>query len=99
MVIEIGLALAVLIVLGFVFRKRLTATFSKVAQGSGKGSAFVKVAEADARSLELKGKVIALKAANSAAHGTASELEKAAADVHADADAVQARLTSVESQL
>lgn len=100
MFIGIAVAVAVLVVLAIVFRKNLKAAYVKAAQSStGKGSAFVKVAVADSKALELKGKVIALKAANAAAHDTASELEKAATDVHEDADAVQSRLTAVESQL
>lgn len=94
------IVLGILSALGFIYRTTLKAFFTKVTPGvSAKGSAFVKVAEADTRATELRGKVIALKAANAVAHGTADELEKAAADVHEDADAVHDRLTAVENQL
>jgi len=64
-----------------------------------KGSAFVRAAEHEAKILEAKGKVVALKAAETVANAALDELEKLAAEVHAGRDAIQSRLDKVSALL
>jgi hypothetical protein len=63
------------------------------------GSAAYKVAVHEAKVLEARGAVIALKAAEKVTNSALDELEKAAAEVHAGRDAIHARIEKLSETL
>ena len=78
-----------------------SALFSKVkaAVGAAEGSAFVKIAEADAKALEAKGRIVAIDAANAAKAELVAFYEKEASRVHAAADKVKADFDAILAKL
>lgn len=64
-----------------------------------KGSASVKVAEAEVKSLETKGRIAALDAYTKVHTEAIAVFEKEAARVHADVDAVKTKYDSVLAKL
>ena len=95
----------ILIVVGVALALALTVkkvrTYLKVKFGviRGNGSAFVKIAEADAKELEAKGRIIAIDSANAVKAKSAAFLHKEAARVHAAADAVKDDFDAVLEKL
>lgn len=70
--------------------------FSKV---KAEGSAFVKVAEAEASAIEAKARITVIDIANKAKHEVVDFLDKEVTRVHAEADAVKARIAGVLAKL
>jgi ribosomal protein L35AE/L33A len=66
---------------------------------TGKGSVFVKIAQADALVLEAKGRIIAVDAANSIKNDLAAVYEKEVSRVHGESDAVKARFDAILAAL
>lgn len=64
-----------------------------------KGSAFVKIAEADAKALEVKGRIVAIDAANKAKSEAVGFYKKESTRVHADADKVKEDFDSILAKL
>jgi hypothetical protein len=63
------------------------------------GSAFIKIAEADAKALEAKGRIVAIDAANKVKTEVVEFLEKEATRVHADADKIKADFDAILAKL
>lgn len=66
---------------------------------AAKGSAFVKVTEADAKEQEAKGRIAAIDAYNKAKTDVVSFYEKESVRVHADIDAVKTKFDAVLAKL
>lgn len=63
------------------------------------GSAFIKVAEAEVKSVEAKGRIVAIDAANRVKHEVADFLDKEVARVHDEANKVHTRFDSILAKL
>lgn len=72
---------------------------AKIKGVEAKGSAFIKIAEADAKALETKGRIIAIDAANKAKSDLVAFYTKEAARVHADADKIKADFDEILAKL
>lgn len=70
--------------------------FSKV---KAEGSAFLKVAEAEASAIEAKARVTVIDIANKAKNEVIDGLEKEVTRVHAEADSVKTRIAGVLAKL
>jgi hypothetical protein len=75
--------------------ERIMASFLNFGKIKAEGSAFVKVAEAEVKAVEAKGRIIAIDAANRIKNEVAEVLEKEAARVHADIAAVHERFDAI----
>lgn len=64
-----------------------------------KGSAFIKIAEADVKAAEAKGRIIAIDAANKAKAEVVAYLEKEASRVHAETDKIKADFDAILAKL
>lgn len=72
---------------------------SKITGVAAQGSAFVKIAEADVKELEVKGRIIAIEAANKVKNDAISFYEKEVARVHADVDKIKSDFDALLSKL
>lgn len=63
------------------------------------GAAFIKTAEADAKELEAKGRIVALDAVNTAKANVIEFLKTEVARVHADADKIKADFDDILAKL
>lgn len=81
------------------FSKVRTYLKSKFPGLAAKGSAFVKIAEADGKALEVKGRIIAIDAANKVKTELVAFYEGEATRVHADADKIKDSFDAVLSKL
>ena len=78
----------------------ITTFFNALLKGvEAKGSASIKIAEADLKAAEAKSRVIAIDAANKAKAEVVAFLEKEAARVNADADKVKADFDAILAKL
>jgi len=66
---------------------------------AAEGSAFVKIAEAEAKGLEAKGRIVAIDAANKAKTELVAFYEKEASRVHAEADKIKADFDAILAKL
>lgn len=73
--------------------------FARIKGTQAKGSVFIKIAEADLKAAEAKGRVIAIDAANKAKAEVVSFLQKEAVRVHAESDKVKADLEEILAKL
>lgn len=64
-----------------------------------KGSAFVKVTEADSKELEVKSRIAAIDAYNKAKSDVVSFYEKEVTRVHTDVDAVKSKFDAILAKL
>jgi hypothetical protein len=63
------------------------------------GSAFIKAAEADAKALEAKGRIVAIDAANKAKAEVVAFLQTEVARVHAESDKIKADFDEILAKL
>lgn len=98
MVVEILLAAAA-VGGSLAFRGVRTFLKTKLNLVETKGSAFIKIAEADAKELEVKGRIVAIDAANKLKSDAVALYEKEAARVHAEADKVKADFDAILAKL
>lgn len=77
----------------------IRALFQSNAAPAASGSAFVKVAEADAKALEAKGRIAAIDAANKVKADTVAFFEREVERVHADADKIKSDLDALLAKL
>jgi hypothetical protein len=75
------------------------ANFLNFGKIKAEGSAFIKVAEADVKEIEAKGRIIAIDAANRVKNDVVDFLEKEVTRVHADVAAVHERFDAVLAKL
>lgn len=73
--------------------------FTKLKGIEAKGSAFIKIAEADVVAAEAKGRIIAIDAANKVKIEVVSFLKAEAVRVHADADKIKADFDDILAKL
>lgn len=73
--------------------------FARLKGVQAKGSAFIKIAEADVKAAEAKGRIIAIDAANKAKTEVVDFLKKEATRVHADADKIKADFDDILKKL
>jgi len=68
-------------------------------KAKAEGSAFVKIAEVDAKELEAKGRIVAIDATTKVKTEVVEFLEKEVTRVHAATDAVKAKFDAVLANL
>lgn len=77
----------------------ITTLLNKVKGIEAKGSAFVKIAEADAKALEAKGRIVAIDAANKAKTELVAFYEKEVTRVHAASEKVKSDFDAILAKL
>jgi hypothetical protein len=93
------ITLAVAIVIALSFKKVRTYVGVKLGLIEAKGSAFIKIAEAEAKELEVRGRIIAINETTKAKSKVVSELHDAATLAHAGADKLKADYDAVLARL
>lgn len=70
-----------------------------IGKAKAEGSAFVKVAEAEASAIEAKARIVTIDLANKAKNVVIDGLEKEVTRVHSDVDATKGRIAAVLAKL